>query len=476
MVKKVQGFIKMMMKYSTPEGIDQLEDTLIDYAEAQMKAMLIVTKKRVSNLIARDAPRAIPAKDAGEKIANALNGPLGHGLAPGVEKELRRLLNKEAAAVSETKLSEEITNLLGEVADTSLASVSSSMDKHMKASFLHVEVAKGIQDLHAAGMGTVDSKLMSELATDVETALEEGNFRVRKAGSKLVDEDEEDGIVDILAELVEDALMVLNALTHALPQASKALIFAKKEVSMLGKTLDNIFKVFETKGPEILDLVELYYARIWRMYYILMLTLPASLLFYAFWSGGFFGGPGTKVDQPRVRRPNALAKICGCIEDCCRCCCAAHEWQGYGGAECCFWSVILFLQFVVLLLFIMAIIITIIAAVEFFLAAGCAQIYLLGDMTICGNVLKNLRAFLDTIFPGIGDFPTHCIDKSLLTCVLIGKKMSSAAQYTVIGSFAAATFTFQMIVESGELHNRALTRIRFEQEWHKRHPVPEKKK
>jgi hypothetical protein len=477
MVKKIQGFIKMMMKYSTPEGIDQLENTLIDYAEAQMKAMLIVTEKRVSNLIARDGPTVLAAKDSGEKVTNALNGPLGNGLAPGVERELRSLVDK-GGDVAQTKLSEEISFLFGEVAGEAHESIRSNLDKHVKASFLHVQVAKGVKNLHASGTGADDSKSMSELKRDVLTALEQGKHSMRAAGSKLVEEDDEDGIVDILAELVEDALMVLNALTHALPQASKALIFAKKEVSMLGKTLDNIFKVFEKKGPEILDLVDLYYARIWRMYYILMLTLPASLLFYSFWAGGFFGGPGTKVDQPRVRRPNALAKICGCIEDCCRCCCAAHEWQGYGGAECCFWSVILFLQFVVLLLFIMAIIITIIAAVEFFLAAGCAQIYLLGDMTICGNVLKNLRTFLDTIFPGIGnhDFPTHCIDKSLLTCVLIGKKMSSAAQYTVIGSFAAATFTFQMIVESGELHNRALTRIRFEQEWHKRHPVPEKKK
>jgi hypothetical protein len=518
MVKKIQGFIKMMMKYSTPDGIDQLENTLIDYAEAQMKAMLIVTKKRVNNLVARNAPSVELARDENERYENALGGPLGNGLAPGVEKELKAQLkahgcmipckdkfaadkivlagnekiNKsfvddtvhsscmipcnKSAPLTTAVLSDEITKLLGNVSDVSLASVSSSLDKHMKVSFLHVEVSKGLKALHKAGMGKADQTLMSQLKRDVQTALDSGMKSSRAAGSKLVEEDEEEGIVDILAELIDDALMVLNALTHALPQASKALIFAKKEVSMLSKTLENIFKVFETKGPELFDLIDLYYARIWRMYYFLMLTLPASLLFYAFWAGGFFGGPGTKVDQPRVRRPNALAKICGCIEDCCRCCCAAHEWQGYGGAECCFWSVILFLQFVVLLLFIMAILISIIAAVQFFLAAGCAQIYLLGDQTICGNVLSNLKMFLDTIFPGVAEFPDHCISKNLLTCVLIGKKMKTAAEYTVLGSFAAATFTFQMIVESGELHNRALTRIRFEQEWQKRHPVPEKKK
>merc|ERR1719377_5376 len=90
MVKKIQGFIKMMMKYSTPEGIDSLEDTLIDYAEAQMKAMLLVTKKRVRGLV-KDHPiklDAKPTKDVSEKIQNALDGPMGE-LAPGVAKELQ---------------------------------------------------------------------------------------------------------------------------------------------------------------------------------------------------------------------------------------------------------------------------------------------------------------------------------------------------------------------------------------------------
>merc|ERR1719230_2402517 len=438
--------------------------------------MLLVTKKRVRGLV-KNHPltlNAKPSKDVSEKIQNVLDGPMGE-LAPGVAKELQAVLNHESDGSS---LGQEITKLLANIADTSLATVHDSVESHVSASFLHIERSEDVKALHSQGKGSIDKDLMAELSHDVNAALqraEASRGELVQVESKIADEDQEDGIIDTLAELIEDAINLLNALDHALPQASKALIFAKKEVSMLSKTLDNIFKEFEVMGPEIFNLVDYYYAKIWTMYYLVMLILPSSLLFYAFWSGGFFGGPGTFVDKPRVRRPNALAKICGCIEDCCRCCCAAHEWQGYGGAECCFWSVILFLQFIVLLLFIMAIIITIIAAVEFFLAAGCAQIYLLGDMTICGNVLKNLRMFLDTIFPGIGDhdFPTHCIDKSLLTCVLIGKKMSSAAQYTVIGSFAAATFTFQMIVESGELHNRALTRIRFEQEWHKRHPVPE---
>jgi hypothetical protein len=444
-----------------------------------MKAMLLVTNKRVRGLVKNHPIKAFakPSKDVAEKIQNALDGPLSE-LAPSVANELRQTLDP-GYDVSSGGLNREITNLLQTVGTTSLSAVAEAVDSHVKTSFLHIEVSDDVKALHAEGKGSVDKDVMAELDKDVRIALqraEASREELVQLESKITDEAEEDGIIDTLAELIEEAIDLLNALTHALPQASKALIFAKKEVSMLSKTLENIFKVFEVMGPEIMDLVDYYWAKVWTMYYLVMLILPCSLLFYAFWSGGFFGGPGTRVDQPRVRRPNALAKVCGCIEDCCRCCCAAHEWQGYGGAECCFWSVCLWLQFISLLLFIFAILISIIAAIQFFLAAGVAQIYILGDESICAHALGNLRLFLDTIFGGVSDFPNYCIGKNLLMAELIGKKMRTAAEYTVIGSFMAATFTFQMIIESGELHSRALTRIRFEHEWHKRYPVPEKKK
>jgi hypothetical protein len=471
MVKKIQGFIKMMMKYSTPEGIDNLENILIDYAESQMKAMLYVTKKRV-NVMANDLGGfeafSAPEADLAEKIDKALSGPL-KDLAPGVASELRNMRNSNN--VPTAQLAKEVTELYKNLAESSLLSVSTTLTRRVDASFVHIQLSSGIKELHSQGLGSVDQALVASLENDVNIALEHARNPTLEMVS---DNGVPEAIEETLAVLVEDAIMLLHALTHALPQASKALIFAKKEVSMLSKTLDNIFKVFEVKGPEIFDAIDHFYAKIWQTYYFLMLVLPCTLLFYAFWAGGFFGGPGTAVDQEKVRRPNSLAKLCGCIEDCCRCVCYAHEMQGWGGAECCFWSVCLFLQLLVLLLFIMAILISLIAAVQMFLAAGCAQIYLLGDQSICGNVLSSLRLFLDTIFPGLTDFPNHCTSKNLLMCELISAKFKSAADYTVIGSFLAATFTFQMLVESGQLHSRALSRVRMEQEWHKRHPHPER--
>jgi len=222
------------------------------------------------------------------------------------------------------------------------------------------------------------------------------------------------------------------------------------------------------------------YGDIWLLYYFLMLPIPLTLLFYAFWSGGFFGGPGAKVPQegPPPERNTFVEKCCGSFQDCCRVCCCCHDWIEYGGAEMCFWSVCLLLQFVVLILFILAIVTTIIAAIQMFLAAGCAQIYLLGDQSICGNVLAAIRMFLETFIPDVvkADFPQHCVDKKLLTCELIGSKMMSSSMMTIAGSFLAATFTFQMLIESGTLHTRALSRIKLEHVWNERHPDEDKAK
>lgn len=240
---------------------------------------------------------------------------------------------------------------------------------------------------------------------------------------------------------------------------------------MLSKTLENIFKVFDDQGPKVFTEISEMYAEIWELYYVSMLILPCALLFYAFWAGGFFGGPGERVNHSPNRPQNMLAKFDLAVSNCCRCLCCCHEWLDFGGAELCFWSLILFLQLTVLLLFIMAILISIIAAVQFFLASGCAEIYLLGDASICGNVLLSLRTFLDTFMPSVEvtNFAQHCVSQQLLTCDLIGAKMKAAAECTVLGSFLAATFTLQLIIESGTLHTRACTRIKFEHTWQKRH-------
>merc|ERR1719253_1388923 len=85
MVKKVQGFIKMMMQYSTPDGINSLENTLLAYADKAVADMLIATKRSMAKkLTSKDVTLTQLSADLdhSKRISTALEGPLGNGLAP----------------------------------------------------------------------------------------------------------------------------------------------------------------------------------------------------------------------------------------------------------------------------------------------------------------------------------------------------------------------------------------------------------
>jgi hypothetical protein len=465
MVKKIQGFIKMMMQYSTPDGINSLETTLASYADKALADMLIVTKIAMQKQqVDKEATERPSGKNHSNRFMAALDSSLGRGLAPSLTRELRNAAKDDASKGSQ--LSKEVTNLFEEVAETALLSVSQSLDDvmTMQASFLHIDVGNCLKPLHTTGLGSFDRSVLSDIGKDVDTALRHARVAPKTSLLKIDDQMKDETQV---SGITEDAVQLLHSLTSVLPQASKALIFAKKEVSMLSKTLDNIFKTFKKEGPDVLDEVMDAYGEIWTMYYFVMLFLPLALLFYAFWAGGFFGGPGAKVrDQDEPPKPKSALESCtSCFENCCRsmCCCHDNPWAG----EMCFWSVCIFLQFVVLLLFVLAIVITLTAAVQLFLAAGCSQIYILGDKGVCGTVLSSLRVFLETFIPDVvkADFPQHCVSEELLMCDIIGPKLSSAAMYTVLGAFASAAMTFQLLIESATLHQRAMCRMSIEREF-----------
>jgi hypothetical protein len=465
MVKKVQGFIKMMMQYSTPDGIDALENTLLNYAEHALADMLVVTNKRVSVLMQQNAESSTSTNAdlaLHKKIANALAGPLGQGLAPSLEKELGKAATNEISDVSSTQLGKEISELLEKLADTSIASVTDSVGATVrKTSLLHLEAAESFIPLHLEGVGPVDQELLADLEKNVHRGLQSATSQSKlvQTGSELKVQSEGE---DQVSGLMEDALQLLHSLTHVLPQATKALIFARKEVSMVGKTLDTIFKGFEKSGPQIFDGVQGAYGSIWSGYYFIMLPLPIALLFYAFWAGGYFGGPG-RVGPEDGAPKTCWEKTTKCWTDCCDCFCGCHNYC----PSICFWSVCLFLQMIVLILFLLAIVLTILAAVQMFLASGCAQIYLLADQSICGGVLQAVRDFLSTFLPDVdtSGMPEHCQSESLLTCELIAGSLRSSAMMTVLGSFFAAVFTFQMLIESATLHTRALSRLEIQKTW-----------
>merc|ERR1719215_229039 len=118
------------------------------------------------------------------------------------------------------------------------------------------------------------------------------------------------------------------------------------------------------------------------------------MLYYAFWAGGYFGGPQPlPKDEDEAERPQTWLEKCGtCWSCCCACCMRCHDTQ------LCFWSCVILMQVIVLLMFIISIVLCILAGVKAFITAGCAQIYLLSDQATCTSTMRSVQSFISTFF------------------------------------------------------------------------------
>jgi len=125
--------------------------------------------------------------------------------------------------------------------------------------------------------------------------------------------------------------------------------------------------------------------------------------------------------------------------------------------NCCFWSVILLMEVICLVLFIVAIILCILSGVKAFMSAGCAQIYILGDQGICGGSLDVISKFLKDfwLMRPTQNFEVTCTENQLMTCEIIARRLKNSTVGISVGSVLAAVITFQMIIESAIMHERA---------------------
>mmetsp|Transcript_78507 Transcript_78507/g.243500 ORF Transcript_78507/g.243500 Transcript_78507/m.243500 type:complete len:1110 (+) Transcript_78507:45-3374(+) len=255
----------------------------------------------------------------------------------------------------------------------------------------------------------------------------------------------------------------MSMLSSALPSVIEDLKYARKEVSAVSSTLSSIFGTFKIKGPPIFDLVSKLYKTLWVAYYIVFATLTSGVLFYGMWASGFCGGPHAAENvegEEWYEHPSGFSDRC---RICCRCCDGCL--RGCMDSHLCFWSVIIFAQIIVLVLFVISIVLCLLAGIQAFIVAGCAEVYMLGDGTLCTGTLQTVQTFLISFLVQSNHPLSQACDKrTLLTCQLIGSKMSTAAMFTIIGSLLAAVFSFQMITESAILHERVRWRRIFDEE------------
>lgn len=507
MVKKIQSFIKTMEQYSTPDGIATLETTILGYAQNASADVLKTIKKKLDVAVEDSLPvlddgitNAInsSSQSLADMLVNVLMSPLAEGLKPATSSivssvagpetgdkiggEIGKIVAGQIGNITGALLGQQIADLLNGLVDKGLASATNSLDSAFSAiSFLSVPCDNKFASSRLIALNHTLSPADEASAADLTKRLNDAlsltqgalkarmekefknKNKARFAQLKTSRDDDEDGQ---LSGMWEQMVAQLKSLTNVVPQANIALSFASKEVGMLAGNLESIFAGLHESGPPILNQVASLWSLAFTLYFFLIIPFPLALLFYAFWAGGYFVGPGLPEDKSELESPKPnrsfLQKCEGCYFACCYCCCGCHASPFK--AELCFWSVCILMQIVVLLLFLISLVFSLLTGVKLFLAAGCAQIYLIADPSVCGNALTKLRDFLSTFITGVEtiDLGAYCTSEQLLTCDLIGKKMQTSGLYTVAGSFLAALLTFQLLIQSAEMHERAVNRFKIE--------------
>jgi hypothetical protein len=243
---------------------------------------------------------------------------------------------------------------------------------------------------------------------------------------------------------------VLTAFKEILPTVVDDLKFAKKEVSAVSSTLKSIFEMLKDKGSPIFDQVASIYKMIWTAYYAVFLTITLLLLVYALWAGGIINPPS---GQEMVIIRGERGCWAGCkryFNNCLQC------LRDFQDMHLCMWSCIIISEIVILVMFLVSIVFCILAGVKAFVSAGCAQVYLLGDDATCTSILSGLRDFMETFWSEQDSHIDNACDEATLTaCKVVADKMMQSAMYTVIGSFAAAIFSLQMIFDFAHRHEQA---------------------
>merc|ERR1712070_78882 len=143
------------------------------------------------------------------------------------------------------------------------------------------------------------------------------------------------------------------------------------------------------------------------------------------------------------------------------CCTGTIHWCC--SFKLCFWSCLLFAQAIVLVLFLVSVLLCLLSGIKMFIAAGCAQVYIIGDDGVCTGVLQTMQQWLEK-FEVIPDLAVDrvCGKAKLLTCKMIADEAAAALVLTVVGSLMAAVFSFYMIIESACLHEQARWRLIFD--------------
>mmetsp|Transcript_63648 Transcript_63648/g.148412 ORF Transcript_63648/g.148412 Transcript_63648/m.148412 type:complete len:940 (+) Transcript_63648:53-2872(+) len=246
-------------------------------------------------------------------------------------------------------------------------------------------------------------------------------------------------------------LRILREIGDAVPGVIESMEAARAATNSFSSSLSSVFDTLHEKAPVGFHKGAGVWKTIWVVYYLVFLCVNLFMFLWIMWFSGFLGGepiPEEEYEPPMTMRERL--RVC-CLS--CNACLRANLSNNHA----IFWSILLAVQILVIVAFLVALLLCVLAVIKLFVFSGCAQFYMLGDVTVCSEVMKNIKYWLDTFLSQDFISPwTVCHERQLLTCNLISRDLLTSSVLTVVGGLLASFFDFQVIVETAILHERAL--------------------
>mmetsp|Transcript_86202 Transcript_86202/g.238997 ORF Transcript_86202/g.238997 Transcript_86202/m.238997 type:complete len:1117 (-) Transcript_86202:109-3459(-) len=511
MLSQIQAFLDVMMKYATPTGIQRLETQIEDFERKALAGVATLIEKKLFMLVNGSLPtlehtvrQAVhrAGEWLGHRAGNLIEGPLGGILVEPLTEYLSTLVSSDKAGrligeVLGPELAQFVANLTSDtLADGVGYLLEALVERALAQGFVVMnttvdhavdDILQGVDSLipglayqqeglagilvagaerqrraerqlgisiwpsHKSPREFADGSLAaSALGMERATAFQGDSSILEAMKSRYAGEIE----ADDLSGTWESMVRTVQSLADVLPMSVRTVKFARREVSRVYSNLDAIFSVFDERGKQLFNTLAQFWRTLWILYFCSLLPLNCYILYYGFWAGGFFGGPTPlPPDEERTVVPPKTFKerLSLCIWSCSMC------MKQYHDTQLCFWSAIMLLQVIVLVVFVISVALCALAGIKAFILAGCAELYVLGDETVCTDQLSNIKHFLSTFVIADAMEPLYgaCGGQKLLTCHLIRRQMIVSSAFTTVFSFVGTLICLELIISSAVIHEQA---------------------
>uniref|UniRef100_A0A7S1B1G2 EF-hand domain-containing protein n=1 Tax=Noctiluca scintillans TaxID=2966 RepID=A0A7S1B1G2_NOCSC len=235
----------------------------------------------------------------------------------------------------------------------------------------------------------------------------------------------------------------LSTLQQVLPLVVDDLRIARTVVTSVASELDDIFGTFSVAALPVFPQLASNYRILWMIYFCCVSVFCPLAVVFACWLAGFQDNDGTD-DRAESTVPSTEGSHATTIFH--------RRWSLANAFESTniFWTAVMLGQVVVVGLFAVSVLLSLLGGSKALITKGCTEIHILSDETVCSESFATVVGWL----PFLNHRLISC--ENLLTCRLVSGYLNRSAILTILGSGFAAILSFQLIIESGVKHERAV--------------------